>query len=453
MKHITVADGSAFPGYPSAVSAAGLLFLSGVRPLRDGAAPLTFDELPEEAQVGRQGFRLAEEEEEAVAVDGWTAHDVLDRVLAAVGSTQQHMLRMRIWQKDKRFYPAYERVRMVRQPAPCASSGHSVSGLAGRGGRAIGLDGVAIAADASAMSERTAAGGTAGADRALTYYSVAARHGSYAFLAGHIPVKQEPGFPSVQSFDDVPPEGREFATNRSHTDSRDGPIAAQTWFVYNRMRESLALIGGEMGDIVHCLVGLKDLRDLPMFHRVHRATFGDAGPALTIVGAGEVGHRRSRVVIEPTVYLSKENAGRCEWPSRPPLSAPMARRAGELLFVSGMAGIRTDASFVRDADDLPASARTCVRAVSGWGSRPELAAQCWQAWSNLADALASGGSSLDRLVKLTVFIPDPADWPVFEAIRAEFISKTLPAIECVAVPDPGPSVRSAIQLDAVAFTG
>jgi enamine deaminase RidA (YjgF/YER057c/UK114 family) len=358
---------------------------------------------------------------------------------------------MRIWQRDKRFYPAYERVRMIRQPNPCASSGHSVSGLPGRGGRAIGLDGVAIAVDYSSTSERTAIGSQA--ERPLTYYSVAAQHGPFAFLAGHIPVKQEPGFPSVQSFDDVPPEGRQFATNRSHTDSRDGPIAAQTWFVYQSLRSNLAKIGGDLDDVVHCLVGLEDLRDLPMFHRVHHATFGNAGPALTIVGAGEVGHRRSRLVVEPTVYLSKTNRGRCEWPSRPPLSAPMARRAGDLLFVSGMAGINADARFVNHADDVPAAARACVRAVSMWASRPDLPAQCWQAWSNLAAALASGGSSLERLVKLTVFVADPADWPVFEAIRSEFINTALPAIECVAVPSPGPSFGSAIQIDAVALAG
>jgi enamine deaminase RidA (YjgF/YER057c/UK114 family) len=454
---IDLGDGTAaFPGYPSAVSAAGLLFFSGVRPLQAGTSPLTFDDLPPEARIGRQGFRLAEEQEEEVAVDAWSAHDVMDRVLAAAGSRPEHMLRTRIWQHDKRFYPAYERVRMVRQPKPSASSGHSVTGLVGRGGRAVGLDGIAIAVnDAGAASNRIAVGtatGTAEAGNSLTFFSVAARHGAYGFLAGHIPVKQEPGYPSVQSFEDVPPEGRGFATNRSHADSRDGPIAAQTWFTYNRMRESLEKIGAKMTDVVHCLVGLEDLRDLPMFHRVHRDTFGDAGPALTILGAGEVGHRGARVVIEPTVYICENGGGRCEWPGMAPFSAPMARRAGALLFLSGMLGIDADARHVCDLDRAPAAAGPCLRAIAPWASRPDLPAQCWQAWSNLKAALESCGSSLVDLVKLTVFLANPADWPVFEAVRTEFIATDMPAIECVAVPNPGPSFRSAIQIDAVALT-
>lgn len=448
---------SAFPGYPSAVSAAGLIFLSGVRPLAEGATPLTFDDLPPEGRIGRQGFRLAEEQEEEVVVDAWAAHDVMDRILAAVGGTPEHMLRTRIWQQDKRFYPAYERVRMVRQPKPSASSGHSVSALLGRGGRAIGLDGVAIAVDgAGAASDRVAVGtasNTAEAGKSLTFFSVAARHGDYGFLAGHIPVKQEAGYPSVQSFDDVPPEGRKFATNRSHADSRDGPIAAQTWFVYNRMRESLEKIGATMSDVVHCLVGLQDLRDVAMFHRVHRDTFGDAGPALTIIGAGEVGHRNSRVVIEPTVYASANGAGAVEWPGQAPLSAPMARRAGPLVFLSGVLGINSAGRHVSRVDDVPVRANACLRAVAPLASRPELPAQCWQAWSNLEATLARCGSGLDRIVKLTVFLADPADWPVYEAVRSEFITTGLPAIECVAVPNPGPSFRSAIQIDAVALAG
>ena len=446
---------SAFPRYPSAVSAAGLLFLSGVRPLVERGAPLTFDDLPPEGRIGRQGFPLVEELEEQVAVDAWAAHDVIDKVLAAAGAKPEHMLRTRIWQQDKRFYPAYERVRMVRQPKPSASSGHTASALLGRGGRAIGLDGVAIAVnDAGAASDRVAVGtasGTAEAGKSLTFFSVAARHGDYGFLAGHIPVKQEAGYPSVQSFDDIPPEGRKFATNRSHADSRDGPIAAQTWFIYSRIRESLEKIGAQMSDVVHCLVGLQDLRDVAMFHRVHRDTFGDAGPALTILGAGEVGHRNSRVVIEPTVYASTKGAGRVEWPGAAPLSAPMARRAGDLVFLSGMLGINRDGRHVGSLDEMPAKANACLRAVAPSASRPELPAQCWQAWSNLDAALARCGSSLDKLVKLTVFLAHPADWPVYEAVRSEFITTNLPAIECVAVPDPGPSLRSAIQIDAVAL--
>lgn len=445
---------AAFPGYPAAVAASGLLFLSGVRPAGSGPRPLLFDDLSPEAQVGRQGFPLVEEAEEEVAVDAWAAHDELDRVLALAGATQDHMLRMRIWQRDKRFYPSYERVRLIRQPSPSSSSGHSVKALGGIGGRAIGIDGVAIAVDqAGTGSDRIATGQTGQAERPLTYYSLAAQHGDYAFLAGHIPVKQEPGFPTVQSFDDVPPEGRGFATGRSHTDSRDGPIAAQAWYVYDQLRQSLEKIGGTLDQLVHCLVGLADIRDLPMFHRIHRDLFGDAGPALTIVGAGEVGHRNSRLVVEPTVYLASEGTGRFEWQAQAPLSAPLARRGGNLLFLSGMSAFGPNGRLVGGPDALPPEAQALLRSTQGWSRTPGLSAQCWQALANLSQSLSVCGSSTERLVKLTLFMSDTADWPVFEAVRRSFLPEGLPAIECVVVPHPGPSANSAIQIDAIAQVG
>ena len=444
LRRVVVPEAVAFPAYPSGIVVGNLMFLSGLRALQMPAPPRKFDDLPRDAPLGRQGFWLAEREEEQVAVDAWSAHDAMDRVLAAVGSTQQHVLRMRIWQRDKRFYPAYERVRFIRQPNPSPSSGHCADPMLGMGGRNIGLDGVAIANDETTVARDL---GQTNNAAPLTYYSLIARHGPYAFVAAHTPVKQEPGFPTVQSFDDLPVEGRRFATGRSHTDSRDGPIAAQAWYVYDKLSRNLEKIGAGLGNVVHCLVGLRDLRDLAMFHRVHREAFGDRGPALTIVGAGEVGHRESRLVIEPTAYLEETTA--VEWRGPAPLAGPLARRAGNLLFLAGMLAIDDTAGLVCAIEDLGTNCPPIVKTMARWANEA-FAVQCWQAWSNLASALSRAGSSLEQLVKITVFLADAAHWPVFEAIRAWFLTAHLPAIEAVVVPHPGPNARFLIQIDAVA---
>ena len=107
---------------------------------------------------------------------------------------------------------------------------------------------------------------------------------------------------------------------------------------------------------------------------------------------------------------------------------------------------------MNDPAALPADARTILSTVAG-SPPPHLAVQCWPAGAHVSAALEGCGSSLDRLVKLTVFLADTADWPVFEAIRAAFVVHDLPAIECIAAPFPGPNERSAIQIDAVAYGG
>ena len=437
IRRVVVREAAAFADYPSGVIAGGLLFLSGLRALSSAECPRGFDDLPGAEDLGQQGFWLAEAAEEQVAVDAWNAHDALDRVLAAAGSTEHDLLRLRIWQRDKRGFPAYERVRAVRQPRPSPSSGHSADPSLGINGRHIGLDGIAIARDA----------GTGDDEPAVKHHPAVAQYGLYAFMAALTPVKQQPGFPTVLSFDDVPDAGRRFATGRSHTDSRDGPIAAQTWYVYDKVRSYLEQMGGSLRDVVHCLVCLRDLGDLAMFHRVHRDLFGTQGPALTIIGTSQVGHRESRIYVEPTIYFGESVS--TEWPGRPPLSAPPSRSAGRLVFVSGVLPISDEGRLVGSIADVGAGHASAMRAIVTPGDEA-FAAQCWQLWLNLRSALERSGSSLAWLVKITVFMSSPEHWPVFERIRAQFIAAGLPAVEALVVSHPGPHAACLVQVEAVA---
>ena len=129
-------------GYPAAVISNGIVFVSGVRGGRlDGVA--AFDDLPEAVRQVGNGFTLADGLEGEVAADAWTAHDNLDRVLVAAGADASHVLRQHIWQRDKRFFPIYERIRMEWQKVPAPSSGLGVAEVIGRFSRWIGMDALA----------------------------------------------------------------------------------------------------------------------------------------------------------------------------------------------------------------------------------------------------------------------------------------------------------------------
>ncbi len=77
-----------------------------------------------------------------------------------------------------------------------------------------------------------------------------------------------------------------------------------------------------------------------------------------------------------------------------------AIRTGDLVFTAGQLGIDP---------------------ASGEFSAPDVAGQAEQALANLSAILDASGSGLDRLVKVTVFLADIADWPalndVFELVR------------------------------------
>ena len=88
-----------------------------------------------------------------------------------------------------------------------------------------------------------------------------------------------------------------------------------------------------------------------------------------------------------------------------------AVRAGGALYVSGQLGL------VPGDADLPSSFETQVRAVL----------------DNLSAVLVAGGSSLENVVKTTCFLADMEDFPLFNALYAEYFVDDPPARSCVAV--------------------
>jgi enamine deaminase RidA (YjgF/YER057c/UK114 family) len=446
---------SAWPHYPAAVRGGGFVFVSGVRGGRPGFAPASYAELPEALADWAQGYTIVDALEGIVAADSWAAHDNMERILDAAQTSSTQVLRQRMWQRDKRYFPIYERVRKHWQPEAAPSSGLGVRSVGGRFGRWIGIESIAVdAADPHRLGDRiTVSPPDDKRHPSASIYSQAVASGPLVFMAGHIPIRTaEPGNPLVASFDDVPPDGRFLAIGRSHPDSRDGPIAAQTWYVYNEISRTLDAHGMTIADIVHVRVYLSDLRDLATFHRVHEHIFGDDAPALCVVGFDEVGHKGCRIEIEPTV-LRPGRAVRAatDWTCPAPTAGPAAMRAGPLVFIAGMCGLGPDGHPARDSGSVDREARDLVRSLEASASVPWVPAQVWWAWRRLAETCDAAGTSLDSLTKTVVYLRDESDLPVYEAVRSMFVETRLPAFDCVIVDGPGPSTEIAVQIDAVAL--
>lgn len=63
----------------------------------------------------------------------------------------------------------------------------------------------------------------------------------------------------------------------------------------------------------------------------------------------------------------------------------------------------------------------------------EVESQTRQALTNLKHVLEAAGSSLEKVVKTTVFLKDMADFPKMNAIYGEFFSSNPPARSTIAV--------------------
>jgi enamine deaminase RidA (YjgF/YER057c/UK114 family) len=381
----------------------------------------------------------------------------MEKILTAAGSDMTQILRQHIWQKDKRLNPCEEALRIRWQPVPAPSSGIGVTTVPdGTGEQWIGHDAIAVVAGKNPiLGERTM---VAARDRkrlpSASYYSQAVRSGPLVFTAGHIPINTAtPGRPLITSFDDVPEEGRFLATGRSHPDSRDGPIAAQTWFVYNELFNAIAEAGARPEDVVLSTVYLADLRDFPVFHRVHTHMFGDRLPALAAVGFDQIGHRGCLIEIELTALDPAGDFGfaRIDWPRIEPFAAPAAVKTGPFVFFSGICGFDETGSVVSNASALPEPSRmqaTRLDTVLPGG----VGSQAFTAVARLEEAMHAAGGALSDLVKVAAYVRNAEQRIAFEAaLRAKIPEPSLPAFECVAVQGPGPVAEAEVQIEAIGF--
>jgi 2-iminobutanoate/2-iminopropanoate deaminase len=108
-----------------------------------------------------------------------------------------------------------------------------------------------------------------------------------------------------------------------------------------------------------------------------------------------------------------------------------AIRAGDLVFVSGQLAFRPGEQSL----------------VPGG-----IAEQTEQVLANLSAILEAAGSSLDRLVKTTVFLQDMADFAGMNEVYARHVGSSPPArstVEVAKLPFPG----ALVEIEAVALVG
>ncbi len=79
----------------------------------------------------------------------------------------------------------------------------------------------------------------------------------------------------------------------------------------------------------------------------------------------------------------------------------------------------------------------------------EVEAQTRQALTNLKNVLESAGSSLEKVVKTTVFIRDMADFPKMNAVYGEFFTSAPPARSTIAVA--GLPKGGLVEIEAIAL--
>ena len=132
--------------------------------------------------------------------------------------------------------------------------------------------------------------------------------GDFVFLSGIIAVDPVAG-KIVRGFDDIPVDAQQAIgrTGEFSVDVIQGPILAQSWTVFDKIRSTIEEAGGSMSDVFKLVQYFTDLRDYPLYNQVRRQFFPTNPPVSTVVEvSGMLPMPDILVEVEATAYVPRK---------------------------------------------------------------------------------------------------------------------------------------------------
>jgi 2-iminobutanoate/2-iminopropanoate deaminase len=146
---------------------------------------------------------------------------------------------------------------------------------------------------------------------------------------------------------------------------------------------------------------------------------------------------------------------------QPMANYAVARRAGNLLFVSGIVAVDPGrVAIVQSYEELPAHAREQLRAIgydTGQMSvdafEAPAVAQSWFVLDRVRQVAREHGAEMDDAIKLVQYFRDLRHYPFFNRVRGLFYPTQPPASTVVEVARFLPSDAALIEVEATIYLG
>lgn len=118
----------------------------------------------------------------------------------------------------------------------------------------------------------------------LARYAAWRRVGDFIYLSGVIAVDPTASR-IVRGFGDIPAAAADLVgrTGEFSSDTKDGPILAQSWYVLDSIRQTIESAGGQMSDVFKLVQYFKNLDHFPRYSRVRKLFFPGEPPVSTVV--------------------------------------------------------------------------------------------------------------------------------------------------------------------------
>lgn len=141
----------------------------------------------------------------------------------------------------------------------------------------------------------------------LARYAAYRRVGDFVFLSGIIAVDPQASR-IVRGYADIAADAAALLgrTGEFSTDIKEGPILAQSWYVLDRIRQTVEAAGGQMSDVFKLVQYFKNLDHFPYYSRVRKLFFPGETPASTVVEVSAMLPTADILIeVEATAYMPR----------------------------------------------------------------------------------------------------------------------------------------------------
>jgi enamine deaminase RidA (YjgF/YER057c/UK114 family) len=451
--------------YPLGTRAGDLAFLSLQVPtntetkrLVRGYKDLRADDL-KRAEALATGLATSDSREGPAIAQVWQCYSQTADLLKEIGSSINNTLFTMLYLTDMSDYPEFTRSRRAffAPDVPPASTSAMIGALP-HPDAVFGFDAYAFIPDPNRPSHRMVALNESRHVKhlQLSDYGLASKVGALLFLAGVVASRPERGL-FVHGLDDLGIAGERLSTGSALSDDLEGPMLAQTQFIYDVLKGILEEQGSSLDHVLRTVIWLTDMRSLPSVERISRAVFRDNLPATTICGTYQQAREDFLLEIEAIALLPavpgapvKESFEHKDVFPRTGYNTGMTV-AGDLIFTSAILPLDNAGRLIGGPADVamhsdaPRSVSMIMDALDG-----RVAAQAWAVHRTLKQLLAEHGSSIEDVLKLNLYLKDMNDFPLVARIGQEFFRNSPPAITPIQAAHL-PVKGARLQIDAIAL--
>lgn len=421
--------------------------------LETGTIVKRFRDVPDEVRHRfASGMPIIDTVEERILVQAWRIYQNVEEILAQQGTSLDKVVHQRIFLKDMRDMASLEKVILsfMSSERP-ATTIVEATNVGVNENIVVQADLVAIAGQEAFERENIS---VPGLDSLTAPYPLATKAGQYIFTTPIPGVDPETGR-MVNCLEDLCQEDKELAEPPYF--GRGEAAVTQHLTIFRHFRRILDSQGISLGSQIHQNGWLRiPTQEFGPLAKVRQNLFGGVENMGTCTSVTLSGIRREDALFEYSLIAlippKNDNEYRKETPKAGHPFAGYylpALKAGPLLFTSGEGAIETETGCVVNSFSVVRDEGRFVLYGRVHEEKP-IMAEAWYVYQRLKSDLEENGSSMENVVHQSVYMVNPADYPVLESVATLFYGSRLPPTSLIPICGTSPIREVKLEIEVIA---